>query len=266
MRVIFDKNDGDKSGRLNAHEFTKALQLMGDYKYSVAFVVEMLKLVFDEEWDNKKNNFLFKDFTDFMSEFEPVHYEVIRRIEAKLREKSINDIDVGDARIVNLLQYAQMKNDGLFLGDVFKHLDRLKQEDEPQAIVSPLTSISESKNVSNAEDNVASIANQDFSKEDENKLFEAMDNAPNRANNCINVLELDTDALVKCLNEDKTFKTTMIRRECCQIIRAQLWNGKDLIQALKLNKIDEILLLFKNMQNYEYIMQSIKRLNVKSLT
>ena len=60
MRNVFNKYDNDNSGHLNAHEFTNALQLM-DYKYNEEFVIEVLKLVFDTEWEQKKDDLLFDD-------------------------------------------------------------------------------------------------------------------------------------------------------------------------------------------------------------
>ena len=78
------------------------------------------------------------------------------------------------------------------------------------------------------------------------------------------ILKMSNEQLIEWINMDKAFNTTMIRKECAEIIRSQLWSGNDMVHALKSNKIDEIFVLFKNLTNYEYIIQSLKNFNVKS--
>ena len=82
MEATFKKYDLDGSG-LNTHELTESLQLtvpVTDYKYNDQFVEEVLKLVFDDEWESKQNSLVFVDFLTFMSEFEPIHYQVLDMI------------------------------------------------------------------------------------------------------------------------------------------------------------------------------------------
>ena len=296
MRNIFNQYDKDKSGHLNAHEFTQSLQLM-DYKYNENFVIEILKLVFDQEWEKKKNNLIFDDFLDFMSEFEPVHYEVIEKIEDKMKQKNINDIETDDPRIADLLKYIHFQNGSLLLHEIDQHLDELNDKPSPQkpskspnklGMQSPfkkqvplsptLPSIVENNNaqltetltVHNAERfkeeitdelseektddaDLADISNKLLSEQHEQELL-----SENRF-----LLKMNNDELIEWLNNDQAFNTTMIRKECCEIIKAQLWNGNDMLQALKLNKMDEILVTFKNIENYEYIIQSLQSFNVK---
>ena len=98
-----------------------------DYRYNESFVIEILKLVFDQEWE-KKNKLIFEDFLDFMMEFEPVHYDVIEKIENKMKQQNIPNIDTDDPRITNLLKYVQFKNGSLLLNEVDKHLHELNQQ------------------------------------------------------------------------------------------------------------------------------------------
>ena len=303
MKGIFNKYDTDGSGYLNTTEFTKALQLM-DYRYNESFVIEILKLVFDEEWEEKKSKLIFEDFLDFMAEFEPVHYDVIEKIENKMKQENISDIDTDDPRITNLLKYVQFKNGSLLLNEVDKHLHELNQQCisnpakpktpnklgiqspfKKQPLQSPsLASINENDEtqtltIHNAEilkqiQSDADLSDGDAPEEQEEKhadLASISNHAlsdqfrKEQLNGFRSVLKMSNEQLIEWINMDKTFNTTMIRKECAEIIRSQLWTGNDMVQALKSNKIDEILILFKNLTNYEYIIQSLKNFNVKCL-
>ena len=258
MEVIFKKYDKDGSGYLNTHEFTEALQLM-DYKYNERFVEEVLKLVFDDEWESKQNNLLFLDFLTFMSEFEPVHYQVLDRIEAKLKLKKLQSVSIQDPRITGLLQHIEMKDGALLLHRIDPLLDALRQSDDttaptPQASSAP-TPVTTLKLQSPfirsplLSPTLPAITESDADPDPDPNLSQK---------GC--VLPMSTQQLQQWINTDTAFDTSMIRRECCGILEAQRWDGNDMLQALRLTKLDEILLLFKSLQNYEYLVRSLCKL------
>eukprot|EP01084_Bolivina_argentea_P099144 178223_1 len=246
MQNIFNKYDKDGSGHLNAHEFTNALQLM-DYKYNETFVTHVLQLVFEERWQSKQNNLVFDDFLDFMSEFEPVHYQVLDKIEDKLQQKNINHIAINDIRITNLLKYAQMHNGTLLFNQIDAHLDELRTPIDP-----PKPHTETLQNAENSELK-PNVMQPQIAPNPMEMKYEESDNQY--------LLKMNNDQLIEWINADKAFNTTLIRKECCNIIQSQQWNANDLMQALTLDKLDEILLLFHGIEYYEYIIQSINSFN-----
>ena len=74
-----------------------------------------------------------------MSEFEPVHYQVLDKIESKLKAKNLTDIETDDPRITKLLKYVQMQNGSLILNQIDQHLDELQTNDS-NSIKSPKSS------------------------------------------------------------------------------------------------------------------------------
>ena len=131
MHAIFAKHDVDKSGILEEKEFTAALNDM-DYQYNQNFVVEVLKLVFEDDYESKHGNLTFDDFLEYMQEFEPVHFQVIDEIENKLKMLPISSNQLNSIDMKSIFNQIEMKDGTLILDKVDAILEPLIQQNNNQ--------------------------------------------------------------------------------------------------------------------------------------
>ena len=274
MKSTFDRFDGDKSGHLDAHSLTMALSAMG-YEYNEQFVVGVLELVFEAEWETKRASLCFDDFMDFVAEFDPVHNEVVDKMEQKLGQKKMGWIKVDDPRITDLLKHIEMQNGSLSFHGVDAHLDALKVATakntaavppDPQSASPstpkppPLSTVAEDGGDEVDGDGVTAST----STTAEQSVSGGVDLAETHPLDLLRAKEqrlemmpMGSRQIVEWLNTDKAFQTTMARNECIEIVGQRQWSGLDLISNLRSDRIDDVVAQFGSFQNYQYLIQSL---------
>lgn len=259
MKSTFDKFDSDDSGHLDAHELTSVLQSM-NYKYNELFVMGVLEIVFESEWETKRSLLQFEDFIDFRTEFDPLHNQMIGKMEQKLVQKQIDWINVDDPQITDLLKYIQMKNGSISFHEVDVHLDEMKrtkskntEPDEPKVTASEqkedIAEHNETESISEKVD-PPTTGTIDLTATD---ALDLLRSKPQR----LEFKVMSNEEISEWLDTDKAFQTTKIRKECIDIVGQRQWNGQDLISNLFLDQIDDIMVQFGCFENYQYFVQSL---------